>query len=316
MTARYFESAPERIPDIDTLVDVLIFEVTQHFKLAKNSFLYGMIDRFAQVPAKRFARVMQWFDQAVADSSIWEAAKMALLELTKGLEVKGLKKVPCDGPLLVVANHPGSADSVAAMAAIERPDQSMVVIERPMLLAMPNFSRHMIYVDEDNPQRFSLIKKVIQKLKEGQTVITFPRGNLEPDPSLIPGAIDSVNNWSESIGLFLSQVPDTMVQPLLISDVLVPRAWNSALARRAKSVKVRQQITMVLQIAMQQLFPKSNWKIPIKVTATECIAARELSGSLDPHEMYHALTGYIKDQIGLAFPDQIEPGYQVNPGTR
>ena len=79
---------------------------------------------------------------------------------------------------------PDAADSVAAMAAIERTDQSMIVIERPMLVAMPNFSQHMIYVDEENPARFGLMRSVIQRLKDGKTVIMFPRGNLEPDPGL------------------------------------------------------------------------------------------------------------------------------------
>ncbi len=91
----------------------------------------------------------------------------------------------------MVANHPVMADSLAAMAAIQRTDQNMIVIERPVLVAMPNASRHMIFVDEENPLRIDLVRRVIRKLQGGETVIMFPRGNLEPDPALTPGAATS-----------------------------------------------------------------------------------------------------------------------------
>lgn len=313
MTARYFREAPKQIPDIETLVDILLFEINNHFKLGQRSMISRMIDWMGKVPAKRFASIMQRFDRMVADKSIWEAARDALKEFTDGLNGRGLEGVPTSGPLLVVANHPGAADSVAAMAAIERNDQSMIVLERPMLVAMPNFSKHMIYVDEENPARLGLMRSVIQKLKEGQTVITFPRGNLEPDPGLSSDAVESINHWSESIGLFLSKVPDTIVQPLLISNVIVPKAWKSLIALRAKSIKNRQQIAMILQIAMQRLFPNGGWKIPVNVTALKSVSARELSGWLDPRELNRELIGYMKAQMKLEFPRQINQEQSFNP---
>ena len=313
MTARYFQEAPKTIPDIETLVDVLLFEVANHFKLGKRSMIYKIINRFGKVPAKRFAAIMQRFDQMVGEKSIWEAARDVLEEFTDSWDAKGLKGVPASGPLLVVANHPGSADSVAAMAAIERTDQSMIVIERPMLVAMPNFSQYMIYVDEENPARFGLMRSVIQRLNDGKSVIMFPRGNLEPDPGLVTGAVESIDHWSDSIGLFLSKVPDTIVQPLLISNVIVPKAWQSLIALRAKSIKNRQQIAMILQVAMQRVFPKGGWKIPIKVTAPESVSARDLSGRLDPRELTKELIAFMKSQMKLEFPQQIEQDIPLSP---
>jgi 1-acyl-sn-glycerol-3-phosphate acyltransferase len=313
MTARYFREAPKQIPDIETLVDILLFEVTNHFKLGQRSTIYKMIDWLGRVPAKRFAAIMQQFDRMVAEKSIWEAASDALKEFTDGWDVSGLEGVPSSGPLLVLANHPGAADSVAAMAAIERNDQSMIVLERPMLVAMPNFSQHMIYVDEENPARLGLMRRVIQKLKDGQTVIMFPRGNLEPDPCLVAGAVESINHWSESVGLFLSKVPDTIVQPLLISNVIVPKAWQSLIAQWAKNTKTRQQIAMILQVAMQRLFPKGGWKIPVKVKAPECVPARDLSRRLDPQELNRELIAFMKTHMKLEFPQQSDQDLPVSP---
>ena len=313
MTARYFWEAPKTIPDIETLVDVLLFEVANHFKLGKRSTIYKVLDRFGQVPAKRFAAIMQRFDRMVGEKSVWEAARDVLEEFTDGWDAKGLKGVPASGPLLVIANHPGSADSLAAMAAVERTDQYMIAIERPMLVAMPNLSQHMVYIDEENPQRIGLLRQVIQKLKDGQTVIMFPRGNLEPDPGLSPGAVESIDHWSESIGLFLSKVPDTIVQPLLISNVIVPKAWRSLMALRAKNIKNQQQIAMILQVAMQRIFPKGGWKIPVKVTASERVSARDLSGRLDPRVLTKELIAFMKGQMKLEFPQQIDQDLPLSP---
>jgi hypothetical protein len=71
------------------------------------------------VTAKRLAAIIQRFDQMVGEKRTWEAARDVLKEFTDGWDAKRLKGVPASGPLLVVANHPGSADSVAAMAAIK-----------------------------------------------------------------------------------------------------------------------------------------------------------------------------------------------------
>ena len=65
MTARYFREAPKQIPDIETLIDVLLFEVANHFKLGQRSTIFKMVDWFGQVPAKRFATIMQRFDRMV-----------------------------------------------------------------------------------------------------------------------------------------------------------------------------------------------------------------------------------------------------------
>ena len=80
----------------------------------------------------------------------------------------------------MVANHPGGADSMAAMASLKRDDQHLLVNERPMLRAMPNASRHLIYIDEASPTKFDIMRRVINLLQNGESVIIFPRGNLEP----------------------------------------------------------------------------------------------------------------------------------------
>ncbi|MCJ7696016.1 MAG: 1-acyl-sn-glycerol-3-phosphate acyltransferase [Anaerolineaceae bacterium] len=303
MTAKYFKDKPEIIPDVDTLIDVLIFEVSNHFKIGTGSFLDKMLHWLGHLPAQRFAIIMQQFDKSIAERSIWEAARGALNHFTDGWVCKGKENVPRSGPLLVIANHPGAADSVAIMAAVERSDQRMIAIERPLLASMPNASRHMIYLEEENPLRYDIMRTIIDVLREGDSVIIFPRGNLEPDPGLMVGAIDSIRHWSESLGVFLSKAPDTKVLPLIIGNAYSPKAWDSIIARRAQNLKTRQQIAMVMQAVMQRMFPNGGWKIPIHVTVSPCLSARDISKKLDPRQLNLAIRAYVAEQLAMEYPN-------------
>lgn len=302
MTAKYFKDRPEKFPDLDTLIDVLLFEVSNHFKIGIGSSLDKVVRCLGYLPAKRFALIMRQFDNLIVEKNIWQAAREVLNQFTDGWKFKGQENIPKDGPLLVVANHPGVADSVACMAAVERVDQRMIAIERPMLVAMPNASRYMIYLEEENPLRFDVMRTIMDALRKGEAVIIFPRGNLEPDPAFIPGAVDSVKRWSESVGVFLSKVPDTKVLPLISANVVAPKAWNCLLARNAQNLKMRQQIAMVMQAVMQRVFSKGGWKIPIHVIASPCLSAGEISKNLDPHQLNLGVRAYVIEQLGLEYP--------------
>jgi len=304
MTAKFFSEPPKEIPDLQTLKDVLIFEIIDHFKLQDKSLISEAIREFGRKPALRFAEMMQRFDRLVAEMSIYEAACDVLRRLTGGYSVKQAELIPHDGPLLVVANHPGGADSMAAMASLKRDDQHLLVNERPMLRAMPNASRHLIYIDEASPTKFDIMRRVINLLQSGESVIIFPRGNLEPDPMLYPGALDAIKLWSKSVGVFLNKVPETILQPLIISNVVVPQAWQSLLAKMAaNNIKRRHQIAMIYQTARQLISPKDGWNPIVNISAVKSVTAKELASSLNIDQLNQALQTYIGEQMLKEFPD-------------
>ena len=66
------------------------------------------------------------FDRALGETGLREGSEWIVEDVTGGLAVEGRERVPTQGPLLVVANHPGSSDLVALLAALRREDSWIV----------------------------------------------------------------------------------------------------------------------------------------------------------------------------------------------
>ncbi len=286
-------------PAVEEIAQAVVLDITQHFHFNQDAWWYALFHKLAMIPAKKFAQLMRQSDLKVATHSLWEAAQELLPRFTQGWEITGGGHLPKEGPLLIASNHPGAADSIAALAAVERPDVHLLAIERPTLNALPNTSQHILYLDEHDPARLDIMRALIQFLKSGEAVLLFPRGTLEPDPALYQGALDSLKHWSQSLGLFLSRVPDVMFQLILTQNVLAPQAWNHPLAKLGKTEKQRHQIGMILQTAVQQLL--GGWKIPVRMALPAAVPAGQLENTSDPRALNLALKRYIGDEMEKAF---------------
>lgn len=286
-------------PTIDEMAGEVIRDLTQSFHLNTDSWWYSWVRKLLMVPATKFADLMHASDLKVATQSLWEVARDLLPRFSGGWEVEGGKNLPKEGPLLVVANHPGMTDAVAALAVLERPDVHLVANARPTLEVLPNTSEHMVYLNKQVPARMTTLRNLIRLLKEGRTVVLFPRGGIEPEPALYPGALESVAHWSESLGLFLSRVPETTLQLVLTQNVLTHQAWAHPLAKLGKTPNQKHEIGMVLQVIVQALFDK--WKIPIRMTLPEPVLAEQLDSSLDPRALNAALKRYVGSEMEKTF---------------
>ena len=54
----------------------------------------------------------------------------------------------------------------------------------------------------------------------GEAVLTFPGGRIEPDPAVLPGAVEALNHWSSSADLFARLIPGLEVVPVVVSGDL------------------------------------------------------------------------------------------------
>ena len=286
-------------PPIEEIAREAVRDISQVFHFNTDSWWYALMQKMLMIPAKKFASFMRSADLTVGTHSLWEAARELMPRFSGGCEIKGGEDIPKVGPLLVIANHPGNVDSIATLGVLERPDVHMVANDRPLLRALPNTSKHLFYLNPDDPARFETLRGLVRLLAEGQTVVLFPSGHLEPDPSFYPGALDSLKDWSESLGVLLSRVPEAMLQLILTRNVLCQEAWDHPITRLGKTDKQKHQIGMILQIIVQSLFDR--WKLPIKMTMPEPIPAESLETSKDWRVLNRAIKEYVGEEMEKTF---------------
>jgi hypothetical protein len=168
--------------------------------------------------------------------------------MARRVQVEGRENVPSEGSLLLVANHPGLADALALFATVPRRDLRVVAAERPFLEALPNTSRYLILVSEASPRRSGAVRVATRHLREGGAILTFPGGKIEPDPAVLPGAVEALGSWSESLDLFARLVPDLTVVPAVVSGVLSPTALRNPLTFVRRRPRDREWLAATLQM--------------------------------------------------------------------
>src|SRR5215207_8813158 len=188
-SARASES--RRSEQIEALTRVCVDDLLSAFGLGELRCGRRPLRSLFWLPARRLARQVATYDRIVGESGLGMGGAWALKRMVRRMEVEGRENVPQEGPLLLVANHPGLCDTVALFATTPRPDLGVVAAERPFLDALPNTSRYLLTVTEASLGRFGLIRAATRHLRDGRAVLTFPGGQIEPDPAVLPGAVDA-----------------------------------------------------------------------------------------------------------------------------
>jgi len=242
------EPALERPERIEVLTRVCVDQLLEAFGVGEPGAGRRSQELLSRVPAKRLARQIATYDEIVGQSGLAEGGAWALERMARRVEVEGRENVPPEGPLLLAANHPGLADSLALFATVARRDLRVVAAEKPFLKALPNTSRYLISVAETAPGRFGVVRNAARHLRGGGAVLTFPGGEIEPDPAVLPGATDALGRWSESLDLFARLVPDLTVVPAVVSGVLSPTALHNPLIFVRHQPRDREWLAATLQM--------------------------------------------------------------------
>jgi putative hemolysin len=244
------EPALERSERIEVLTRVCVDQLLDAFGLDGG---LRPLELLSRVPAKRLARQIATYDEIVGDWGLAAGGAWALERLARHAEVEGRENVPLEGPLLLVANHPGLADSLALFAAVPRHDLRVVAAERPFLKALPNTSRYLMSVSEASPGRLGVVRSAARHLKRGGAVLIFPGGEIEPDPAVLPGAVEALMRWSESLDLFARLVPGLAVVPAAVSGVISPAALRNPLTLVRRKPRDREWLAATLQMLVPTL---------------------------------------------------------------
>jgi hypothetical protein len=238
---------------LERLTELCVEDLICAFGLGGTSHGRALMESISRIPARRLARQILTYDRIVGESGLGTGGAWALKRLSRNTSFEGQKNVPRGGPLLLVSNHPGLADAVALFAATPRDDLRVISADRPFLEALPNTSRHLLTVAETSAGRLGVVRAATRHLRGGGAVLTFPGGRIEPDPAILPGAVEALDRWSSSGDLFARLVPGLVVVPVVVSGVISPSALRNPLIHLRRRRRDREWLAATLQVLVPAL---------------------------------------------------------------
>ncbi len=245
------------VANISTLTRVILDDLFKDF-VGSRMWMRSILEPIARPSMKRFARVMANLDHITADSGFRDGMDYAASIFTTSMEQIGVEHIPEKGPLLLISNHPGISDSMIITAKLPRDDLKIIASGFSMFRNMPNAGRQLIYTDPHGGfgSNLPVIRSAIRHLQSGASLLLFPRGRLEPDPSVLPGALDSIQKWSPSIELLVRKVPQMKIQFVIVSGVLSPIFLYNPFTMLVRGLRDPQAVAEVLQIITQMLLTR------------------------------------------------------------
>jgi hypothetical protein len=238
-------------PSVETLTELNILDLLDSTGLAR---LHGTPLRHLFRPAaRRFARTAHEFDTRVGAHGLAQGSAWLMDRMTAGIVTSGLEHVPLQGPVVILANHPGMTDTVALFTSLaSRPDLRVIASDRPFLRALPNVARQLIFLPDEEGGRMAVVRAAARHLHEGGALLTFPAGEIEPDPATFgtQRAAASLQNWSGSYALFARLAPRTRFVPALVSHVISPDAQRHPLTRLRRTARDKEKLAAALQVAL------------------------------------------------------------------
>ena len=194
---------------------------------------------------------------------------------------------------MILSNHPGLTDTIALFSGIPRTDLRVLASTRPFLEALTATSRYLIYIPETGQGRLDPLRASAAHLRAGGAILTFPAGKIEPDPASLPGAVETLEEWIPSIGLFARLVPETQIVPVIVSGVLARETLVHPLTRLRRERLDRERLAAAIQLAASVLRP-DLWRVTVRIRFAPPIPAAELAPLRDPEAITRAITARIR----------------------
>jgi hypothetical protein len=238
---------------LERLTQVCVDDLISAFGLGGVGHGHTMLESLSRIPARRLARQILTYDTVVGESGLGTGGAWAVKRLSRNAKIEGQENVPRGGPLLLVSNHPGLADAVALFAATPRDDLRVIAADRPFLDALPNTSRYLLTVAQTSAGRSGVARAASRHLRGGGAVLTFPGGRIEPDPAVLPGAVEALDHWSSSADLFARLTPGLAVVPVVVSGVISPSALRNPLIHLRRRRRDREWLAATFQLLIPAL---------------------------------------------------------------
>ena len=278
--------------DLELLNEVNLEDLVRSFGWEKYPRLARVLRSVFSGTTRKFAGQMLGFDNAVGRMGLVEAAQEAISRYVRSVRVFS-GPLPA-GPFLALSNHPGTVDTLALFSALKRDDLKIIAVDRSFLKALPNVSERLFYVTDDPGARMSLVRQVSGHLRSGGAALTFPGGEIEPDPNVYPGAVEALQNWTDSVGVFVRMAPETAILPVLVRGVLWDKTANHPLSYVKRTREERETLAAAFQFLMQIVFNKKPLDVTVQVGKPITVAE---VGSKDTEVIHQAVLTEMKRLI-------------------
>lgn len=242
----------DRAAAIDALTAINLDDL---YKALGIEWLRGVapLRRVLRPFAQRLAEQVVTCDNLVGELGLQVGGAWALGQFVRHAVTSGQASIPREGPLMIVANHPGLYDTLALFAAIPRADLRIISADRPFLRTLPNISRYLLPIDDATSGRMGAVRAASRHMRAGGALLLFPGGKIEPDPATMPGAVARLREWSESVELFGRLVPQLTAVSAVVSGVLSATAQRHPLVRLRRTPSERDLLAATLQMIAPSL---------------------------------------------------------------
>lgn len=249
----------------------------------RRGLLQALFRPLLWYPAHRFARLAAEFDRRVALEGLTAAMRWLLPMFVDKARVVGLEHLPTSGPLVIASNHPGSYDGIVIGAHLGRDDLRVPASDVPALRHLRATGPHLIYthLGDDSNARISAVRESVRHLRGGGALLVYAAGKVEPDPAVLPGAREALQDWSGSLGWFLRQVPDAVLVVTIVSQVLAPSCLRHPVTLLRKKQRRKQFLAETVQIGQQVLLGR-RFSLTPEVRFGAPLRAADLGAARDP----------------------------------
>ena len=278
---------------LEALTQINLDDLVTSFGWQNQPLLARLLRRTFTKPARTFANQMTDFDLPVATHGLAEAARLTLRHYVRDIRIFGAERIPA-GPFLALSNHPGMSDTLSLFVALKRLDLKIIAFNRPFLNALPNVSKQLLYLTDDPASRITLIRQMSTHLRSGGAALTFPAGQIEPDPDVHDGAVESLKLWTNSAGVFIRLAPETAVLPVLVRGVVWKKAAYHPLTYLKRTRAEREKLAGALQLLAYAILKVKP--VTVRVQIGKPIYAKDL-GTTEIQVIHQAVLAEMKQMI-------------------
>lgn len=250
--------------NLEALTEINLDDLTTSFGWQDSPLLSRLLRFFFRKPAQTFAKHVVEYDDTVGKHGIVEGGWNLSRRYMKDIRIIGADRIP-KSAFLALSNHPGMTDTLALFTALNRKDLHIIALDRPFLNALPHMSAQLFYVYDDPAKRMAMIRQVSAHLKKGGAILTFPAGHIEPDPDVYPGAIESLKDWTDSVGVFIRLAPDAAILPVLVRNVVAKKYAEHWLLKMKKKREEKEKLATALQLLGMILFNEKPVTVTIQI---------------------------------------------------